>query len=272
MADWLPFLAALGFMLAMGVSAWLITLPGKNVNLVDSLWSLFFLGGAATYVAVQDVLGLRAALVMLLLLPWSLRLSLHLARRNRGKPEDRRYQAIRANHEPGFAWKSLYIVFGLQALLAWLIAMPLFAALSSTAPLNGLDLLGAGLVLAGLACESLADVQLARFKADPASRGQVMDQGLWRYSRHPNYFGEACVWWGFWLIALAGGGAWTLFSPLLMTFLLLRVSGVALLEKDIAERRPAYREYMARTSAFLPWPPRAPARAQAGSPLPGGTQ
>jgi steroid 5-alpha reductase family enzyme len=131
------------------------------------------------------------------------------------------------------------------------------AALSGEQPLSWLDGLGAALWLLGIAYQSVADWQLARFKADPAHAGRVMDRGLWRYSRHPNYFGEFCVWWGAWLVALAAGGAWTIVSPLLMTLLLLRVSGVALLEQDIGERRPAYADYIRRTNAFLPGLPRA---------------
>lgn len=256
MIDWHAALTAFGSMLALGLAGWLVTLPRHNVNLVDSLWSLFFLAGALSYFSSLDQPGPRAMLVLCLITLWALRLSLHLLRRNWGKPEDHRYQVIRANNSPGFAWRSLYLVFGLQVALAWLVALPLFAAIDADPELNGLDMLGAGLMLGGLMFEAVADHQLARFKADPGQRGQVMATGLWRYSRHPNYFGEACVWWGLWLIALAGGAAWSVLSPVLMTFLLLRVSGVALLEKDIAQRRPAYRDYIARTSAFVPWPPR----------------
>lgn len=115
---------------------------------------------------------------------------------------------------------------------------------------------GALVATAGIVIEAVADAQLARFRRDSRTRGRVLDRGLWAWSRHPNYFGECCVWWGLWLVALAGGAAWTVFAPLLVTVLLLRVSGVTLLEKDIGERRPAYRDYVARTSAFVPWPPR----------------
>ena len=132
--------------------------------------------------------------------------------------------------------------------------MSLSAGISSAAPVGMMDILGAALAIFGIAFESLADAQLAQFKADAANAGRVMDRGLWRYSRHPNYFGEFCVWWGFYVIALGAGGWWTVFSPLLMTLLLLRVTGVALLEKDIGERRPAYRDYIARTNAFFPGP------------------
>jgi steroid 5-alpha reductase family enzyme len=135
--------------------------------------------------------------------------------------------------------------------------------MSAARELNMLDAAGMGLALFGVAFESIGDAQMARFKADAANRGKVMDRGLWRYTRHPNYFGEACVWWGLWLMAMAGAGwsgAWAAVSPVLMTVLLLKVSGVSLLEKDIAERRPAYRDYIARTNAFVPGPQRGKPR------------
>jgi steroid 5-alpha reductase family enzyme len=163
---------------------------------------------------------------------------------------------MRLRNDPGFAWKSLYLVFGLQALLAWLISAPLAAAIGSSHAIGALDVIGAALVAFGIGFEALADAQLARFKAQPASAGRVMDRGLWRFSRHPNYFGECCVWWGLYAIAFAAGGWWTVFSPVVMTVLLLKVSGVTLLEKDIGERRPAYRDYAARTNAFFPGPRR----------------
>jgi steroid 5-alpha reductase family enzyme len=181
----------------------------------------------------------------------------YITKRNRGHGEDRRYQAIRAENEPGFRWKSIYIVFGLQAILAWIIALPLLAATLGTSPLGWLDYTALVLWLIGLFFEAVGDQQLADFKARPENKGKVMDRGLWRYTRHPNYFGEACIWWGYFLFAIAAGGWWTIVSPVLMTFLLLRVSGVALLEKDIGERRPAYRDYIERTNAFFPGPPRS---------------
>jgi steroid 5-alpha reductase family enzyme len=227
----------------------------RNVGLVDIFWSLFFLLAAALYAFTAEPAGPRSTLVLVLVCVWSARLAAYLAARNWNAPEDHRYRKIRERNEPGFQWKSLYLVFALQGVLAWIISAPLAAAVASAAPLSAVDWAGALLVAFGIAFESIADAQLARFRRDPASAGRVLDRGLWRWSRHPNYFGECCVWWGFYLIALAAGGAWTVFAPLLMTLLLLRVSGVALLEKDIGGRRPAYREYVARTSAFLPWPP-----------------
>lgn len=241
---------------ALALSGWAASVAKRDASIVDCLWSLFFLLALGVYVAQTGAGGARTWLVLTLVALWALRLSGYLAWRNWGAPEDRRYGALRLRHEPGFAWKSLYLVFGLQALLAAALSAPLLAAASASSPLNALDLAGVALWLAGFAIETIADLQLARFKADPANRGRVLDRGIWRYSRHPNYFGEAVLWWGYYLIAAAAGASWTVFAPLAMTYLLLRVSGVALLERDIHERRPGYLEYVARTSAFVPWPPR----------------
>ena len=247
---------ALPALLALGLIAWAMASLRRNAGLVDIFWSLFFLLAALVYFAAGAAPGARAALVLALVTLWALRLSGYLAARNWGAPEDHRYRAIRARNEPGFAWKSLYLVFGLQAVLAWFISAPLAGGIGSAAPFGAADALGGALALFGIGFEAVADQQLARFKADPANRAGVMDRGLWRYTRHPNYFGEFCLWWGLYLVALGAGAWWTLFAPLAMTFLLLRVSGVVLLEKDIAERRPAYREYVARTNAFVPGPQR----------------
>ncbi len=250
---WLSSLPAIAVLAA---TAWAVCTVRRNVGLVDIFWSLFLLLAAVVYAIAAAPAGPRAMLVLALVAAWAVRLAAHLTARNWNAPEDHRYQAIRARNQPNFEWKSLYLVFGLQGLLAWIISAPLAAAVASPAPLGPLDWAGAALAAFGIVFESVADAQLARFRRDPAGAGRVLDRGLWRWSRHPNYFGECCVWWGFFLLAVAGGGAWTAFSPLVMTLLLLRVSGVSLLEKDIGERRPAYRDYVARTSAFVPWPPR----------------
>jgi steroid 5-alpha reductase family enzyme len=250
------YLAALPWILAVAVIAWCVATIRRNAGLVDIFWSLFIVVAAICYYRI-GAHGARALLVMALTLMWALRLAAHLALRNWNAPEDHRYQAIRARNEPGFAWKSLYLVFGLQAVLALLVAAPLHASIVADGPLGALDILGAVVVVAGIATEGVADAQLKAFSAVGSNRGRVMDQGLWRYSRHPNYFGEFCVWWGFFLIALGTGAWWTVISPLLMSVLLLRVSGVKLLEKDIGTRRPGYAEYVARTNAFFPGPRRA---------------
>jgi steroid 5-alpha reductase family enzyme len=244
-------------LLAIAVLFWLWSLAKDDVSIVDSLWSLMFLVVAAVYAALADATGPRTLLVLALVAIWAIRLSAYITVRNHGLPEDYRYQQIRRNNEPGFRFKSLYIVFGLQALLAWGISLPLVVATSGQAILGPFDYAGIALWLVGVLFEAVGDLQLARFKRDPENRGRVLDTGLWRYTRHPNYFGNFTLWWGFYLIALSAGGWWTIVSPLLMSFLLLRVSGVALLEKDIGERRPAYAGYIRRTNAFFPGPRRS---------------
>jgi steroid 5-alpha reductase family enzyme len=251
-----PFLAALGVLAAAATVLWLVSVPLKNVAIVDSLWSLMFAMAAGMYAALVSSPGPRTTLVLVLVLIWSLRLAGYITFRNLGHGEDRRYQAIRARNEPNFAFKSLYLVFWLQAALAWIISLPLLGAIASPAPLGWLDYLGVAVWLVGFVFEAGGDWQLARFKADPANAGKVMDRGFWRYTRHPNYFGDFSVWWGFFLIALAAGAWWSVIGPLLMSTLLMKVSGVGLLEKDIGERRPKYAEYIRRTNAFFPWFPR----------------
>jgi steroid 5-alpha reductase family enzyme len=258
MTTLLQYLGALPWMLAIALLAWCVCTLKRNAGLIDIFWSLFLLAAALLYFTEQPAPGSRAVLVLALTTVWALRLAAHLAFRNWNAPEDHRYQAIRARNEPGFVWKSLYLVFGLQALLALLVAAPLYASISApAAPLRLLDLAGAALVLGGIIIETVADMQLAAFRRDATSRGRVLDSGLWRYSRHPNYFGEFCVWWGFFLIALAAGAWWSIVSPLLMSLLLLRFTGVKLLEKDIGARRAGYAEYVARTNAFFPGPKKA---------------
>jgi len=254
MFDLNAWLSAGAVIAVMAVAGWVYALLRRNVNVVDTLWALFFLAAAVVYAVTAS--GERAALVLVLVGLWALRLSGHLAWRNRGKAEDHRYQAIRRNNSPNFGLKSLYIVFGLQGLLAWVISLPLLAAITGQAVPGVLDAAGVGLWVVGMAFETVGDWQLLRFRADPANRGRVLDRGLWRYTRHPNYFGEFCIWWGYYMIAVAAGGWWSIAAPLLMSLLLLRVSGVALLEKDIAGRRPSYDDYVDRTNAFFPGPPR----------------
>jgi steroid 5-alpha reductase family enzyme len=235
---------------------WLLSVSKQNVSIVDSLWSLLFLFAAIAYALAAPGLGPRSILVLVLVALWAMRLSIYITRRNWGAAEDRRYQAIRARNQPNFALKSLYLVFALQAILAWIVSLPLYAAITNDSRLGMLDLAGSFLWVLGFCFEAIGDWQLARFKAVAQNHGRVMDRGLWRYTRHPNYFGEFLLWWGFYLIALAAGGWWSIPGPLLMSVLLLRVSGVTLLEKDIGERRPAYADYKQRTNAFFPGPPR----------------
>ncbi len=234
---------------------WGVSVSVKDSSLVDILWGPAFAilawSSAATF-------GFSAAVIFLgaLVTVWALRLGGYLAWRNLGHGEDRRYQAMRHKHGAAWWWKSLFLVFGLQGALAWFISLPVQLAISAQAELSAWVLPGALLFLTGLFFETVGDLQLAAFKKDPASKGQVMARGLWKYTRHPNYFGDFCVWWGLYGCAFAlGAPLWTAVSPALMSFLLVRVSGVTLLEKDMHHRRPGYADYVKRTSAFFPQRP-----------------
>jgi steroid 5-alpha reductase family enzyme len=251
---------ALGGLALIGVLAlltWIASLVHRDASLVDRMWSLMIAGPAIVYAAQTSWTSPRAIATLALVVAWGVRLAAYITWRNWGHGEDRRYQEIRARNEPHFAFKSLYLIFALQMVLAWIVSSATLAALAGDGAFGWLDVVGIAVALVGFLFEAIGDAQMAAFKADPANKGQVMDRGLWRYTRHPNYFGETCFWWGMWLVAIAAGGAaaiWTVLSPALMTMLLLKVSGVALLEKDIGERRPAYRDYIARTNAFIPGP------------------
>jgi steroid 5-alpha reductase family enzyme len=252
--DMHTFALALAALLAFGFAGWVVSVFRRDVSIVDGMWSLMFLVAALCYAGSLDQQSLRSILVVTLVLAWSVRLSAHIFWRNRGTDEDYRYQRIRENNSPNFAFKSLYIVFGLQAFLAWIISLPLLPAIASRDSFGILDFAAVALWLLGFVFESVGDYQLARFKALAGNNGKVLDTGLWRYTRHPNYFGDFCIWWAFYLFALPAGAWWTVVSPLLMSFLLLKVSGVALLERDIGDRRPKYADYIARTNAFFPGP------------------
>ncbi len=253
---------AAGVAAVLMVGCWLVSLRLKDASVVDPLWPMVFVAVAwVVWLSSGDSgdgIGRKLLLAVMVTL-WGLRLGIHLALRKRGEPEDYRYVAMRARFQPFELW-SLLIVFGLQGVLATVVALPLIAVMGAGAADSSavwwLDWVGAAVWAIGLLFETIGDFQLTRFRADPANRGKVLDRGLWRYSRHPNYFGDCVVWWGMWLVAAAAGDWWTVVGPLLMTILLLRVSGVALLERTIGKRRPEYAEYVAHTSAFVPLPPR----------------
>jgi steroid 5-alpha reductase family enzyme len=219
------------------------------------MWSLFFVLAAGVMALFVYQSHTRVWWVLAIVSLWAIRLSGHISLRNWGH-EDHRYVKIRSNNEPLFWLKSLYIVFGLQGLLAWMISMSLFGAIDSAAPFGFLDMVAIVLVSIGLYWEIVADWQLNRFKANPNHAGKVLNKGLWRYSRHPNYFGECCFWWGIYLFALSAGAWWAIISPILMTLLLLKVSGVSLLESTITDRRPDYAHYIRTTNAFIPGLPK----------------
>ena len=248
-------LVILGFMTTL----WLVSLVLKNSSIVDIFWGTGFVVVTwFTFALTPDGLLARKWLISILVTIWGLRLSLHILSRNWGKPEDYRYKTWRDEAGAKWWWRSFFKVFLLQGVLLWIIAAPLVAAQISAMP-NALTLLDALAVVVwaiGFFFEAVGDWQLARFKANPTNNGNVMNTGLWRYTRHPNYFGDATQWWGYYLIALAAGAWWTIFSPLIMTTLLMRVSGVTLLEKTLKETKPGYKEYVEATSAFVPWFPR----------------
>lgn len=243
-------------MLVLAVIAWVICSIKRNVGLIDIFWSLFLLGAGIAYAVTIKELNVRSWLLLALLAAWALRLAIHLAIRNWSAVEDHRYQEIRARNQPGFVWKSFFYIFLLQAILAWLVSSSLASGMVNSVANVSFVTTGALIACAAFVFESIADWQLSQFKRDSANRGQVLQSGLWKYSRHPNYFGECCFWWGVFILSFNVETWWTLISPVLMTVLLMRVSGVTLLEKTIVERRPAYREYIARTNAFFPGPPR----------------
>lgn len=247
-----------GLVLAMMVAVWLLSLWLRDSSIVDIAWGLgFVLVGAATFVAAEGWEP-RKALVTALTAVWGFRLSLHIHLRNRGRGEDPRYAAWREEHGALWPLRSLFTVFLLQGLLLWLISLPVQAAQVAMEParFTWLDAVGVALWAVGLGIETIADGQLMAFKRDTRNAGRVLTTGLWRYSRHPNYFGEAVLWWGLWLIAASTvPGRWTILSPILLTWLLRRVSGVPMTER-LMEGRPGYREYVERTNAFVMWRPR----------------
>jgi steroid 5-alpha reductase family enzyme len=239
------------------VVLWLVSLIVKDASIVDPFWGPSFVVITWTAYAVAVDPGGRGLLVAVLVTVWGLRLGTHLAVRNLGHGEDFRYQAMRRRWEARFGIVSLGTVFLLQAALAWVVSLPVQIAMVDGGEPGWLALAGLAVWVLGLFFEAVGDHQLRRFKRDPASQGRVMDRGLWRYTRHPNYFGDFAVWWGHFLVAIAAwSSAWTVIGPLVMSTLLLRVSGVALLEKSLTKRRPGYAEYAARTNTFFPWRPR----------------
>ena len=251
----------LGTLLAAVTLVWILSVRLRDASIADVCWGLGFVLLAWLYLILSPGTTPRSWLVATLITLWGVRLSVHIFRRNHAHGEDPRYQAMRASHGPAFWWRSLFTVFWLQAALLWFVALPLLVAVRASQPaaLTAVDGLGVLCFAVGLAFEVVGDHQLERFRAEPSNRGKVLDRGLWRYTRHPNYFGDATVWWGLYAMAAATPDGWlTVLSPALMTLLLMRVSGVTLLEHSLKASKPGYRAYIARTPAFFPWFPRVP--------------
>jgi steroid 5-alpha reductase family enzyme len=248
---------------------WIASLLLCNSSIVDVFWGPgFVLVNWTAFALAPGGFSGRKWLTSALITVWGLRLGLYILWRNRGKPEDFRYRKWREDHGARWWWVSFFQVFLLQGVLMWIVSAPLVAAQFAAEParLTILDYVAIALWGVGFFFEAAGDWQMARFRADPANRGQVLSNGVWRYTRHPNYFGDATQWWAYYLVAAAAGGFWTVFSPIVMTLLLLRVSGVALLERTLTETKPRYREYVETTSAFVPWfPRRKPTRGDSSS-------
>ncbi|MFC1556924.1 DUF1295 domain-containing protein [candidate division KSB1 bacterium] len=250
---------AAGFAAALFVTIiWIISLIKRDASIMDIYWGIGFILVTLVYYTMTDGYSIRKSLVAILVLIWGVRLSLHIGLRNAGKPEDPRYRAWRTAGGTNWWWRSYFKVFLLQGAILWIVSLPLLTSQYYTFPvhLTLLDWIGIGLWTFGFLFESIADRQLSVFKKDPANKGKVYSAGLWKFTRHPNYFGEAVIWWGFFMFAASAGGYFTVVSPLLMTFLLLKVSGVAMLDQLLADTKPEYTEYIKRTNAFFPGLPK----------------
>ncbi len=252
---------SVGLLVIMGCMTllWLWSLLLKDSSIIDVFWGPGFVVLAFIYnILAEDGFVLRKTLLTAMVTIWGVRLGGYILWRNWGHSEDFRYQQWRKAAGVQWWWRSFFKVFMLQGVLMVLISLPLLVAQYSDSPGRLTILDGVGVIVWGIGFifEAGGDLQLARFKADPANKGKVLNRGFWKYTRHPNYFGDACQWWGFYLLALSAGGFWTILSPIIMTGLLMRVSGVALLEKTLVETKPQYRDYIERTSPFFPHPPR----------------
>ena len=252
------YLLAFAAIMLMMTILWLISIKIRNVSIVDLFWGFGFVVAGAVYFIFTEGFETRKILLMTLVTIWGLRLSIYLAWRNLGKGEDFRYRKFRKDFgEDRYWWYSFFSVFLLQGVLMWLISVPLLGAqFYEDNDLGILDITGVAIWIIGFVFEAGGDMQLARFKADPANKGKVLDTGFWHYTRHPNYFGDAAVWLGYGLICLSAGSYCPVLGTVLMTALIIKVSGVALLEKTLNTSKPGYQEYVRKTSAFIPWFPK----------------
>jgi steroid 5-alpha reductase family enzyme len=253
---WFRALAVIMMLMTM---LWIISAIIKNVSIVDLFWGAGFVFTAVFYFVSCDGDPMRKTVLLTLVAVWGVRLSVYLAWRNTGKGEDFRYKAFRKKYgENRYWWISFFQTFLLQGVLMWLISAPLLGAMfyrEQTFP-HIFDLAAILFWIVGFIFEAGGDLQLAKFKSISSNKGKVLNTGLWKYTRHPNYFGDSAVWWGYGLFCLAAGSYLPLLGSLLMTALIIKVSGVALLERSLAEQKPEYKEYISRTSSFIPWFPK----------------
>lgn len=234
---------------------WSISIVLRNVSIVDLFWGFGFVGLSVYYFFMGEGDPLRKGMVLILILIWGLRLSVYLFIRNSGRGEDIRYRNFRARYGKPYWWISYFQTFILQGLIMWVVSAPLMASLVyEEAYLFGLlDLLGLVFWIIGFVFESVGDAQLFRFKQDPENEGRILQEGLWKYTRHPNYFGNSLIWVGFGLISISAGLIWPFFGTITMNFLLIRVSGVRTLDAVMKDRNPEYALYIQNTSGFIPW-------------------
>lgn len=238
---------------------WILSVIIKNVSIVDIFWGFGFVVVNAFYVFMSGEINPRKILVLILVTVWGLRLGIYLAFRNIGKGEDFRYQEFRRKYGPErYWWFSYFQTFLLQGILIMIVSLPLLGISISNHPgtLNLLDYSGIVIWLVGFSFEAGGDFQLSRFKKNPKNKGKVLNKGFWKYTRHPNYFGDAAVWWAYAIFSIAAGSYWQIIGSVVMTLLIIKVSGVALLEKSLNKAKPQYQEYIQKTSSFLPWFPK----------------
>lgn len=258
----IPLITFLITLLAF-VGFWLVQVKTKDAGVVDIYWGLGFAVIVFIYIALHPNTTPWQFIISIITMTWSLRLGFYMGLRHyKSDDEDRRYALMRRKNGKSFWWSSLFKVFLLQAVLMWIIASPQHAAFAITKNLEqptniSVFLIGLSLFASGFIFETVADYQLFKFKADSKNNDRTMNQGLWAWSRHPNYFGEMVLWWGFGLCGFAISGAWWAFvGPALLTFLLLRVSGVTLLEQHLLPEKKGYESYIKNTSRFIPLPPK----------------
>lgn len=253
------FQLGIGLLMAMLTGLWLVSLVIKDASIIDIFWGFGFVIIAWFYTFQNDldIIGLREKILLGMITIWGLRLTIYLAMRNLGKGEDYRYAQWRKDNGKKWWWLSFIRVFALQGFLLWIISATYLPSFSINAEMGILEYVGVLLWSVGLFFEAVGDYQLSQFKKDPTNKGKVLNTGVWRYTRHPNYFGDATIWWGFFLFALAHPQGWMfVFCPIVMTFFLLKVSGVAMLEVKLKKSKPQYAEYIRTTSSFIPMPPK----------------
>lgn len=253
------FLQASLIILVSVTLLWIWSVFIKNVSIVDIFWGFGFVLVNAFYVFNSGELNTRKVLLLVLVSIWGLRLAFYLAWRNIGKGEDFRYQEFRKNYGPKrYWWFSFFQTFLLQGILIMIVSLPLLGIQSgrTEGDLNLLDYIGIAVWLIGFVFEAGGDFQLAGFKSNTANKGKVLNTGFWKYTRHPNYFGDSAVWWAYAIFSLAAGSYWQIMGSVIMTLLIIKISGVALLEKTLNTTKPEYEEYVQKTNSFLPWFPK----------------